>query len=61
MVKVECVARGYLTGSGLAEYRRSGAVCGIRAAAGAGRGGPAAGADLHADHEGADQASTTSP
>jgi len=28
MVKVECVARGYLTGSGLAEYRRSGAVCG---------------------------------
>jgi len=29
MVKVECVARGYLTGSGLAEYRRSGEVCGI--------------------------------
>jgi phosphoribosylaminoimidazole-succinocarboxamide synthase len=29
MVKVECVARGYLTGSGLAEYRRTGAVCGI--------------------------------
>jgi len=28
MVKVECVARGYLTGSGLAEYRRSGAVSG---------------------------------
>jgi phosphoribosylaminoimidazole-succinocarboxamide synthase len=28
MVKVECVARGYLTGSGLAEYRSSGAVCG---------------------------------
>jgi phosphoribosylaminoimidazole-succinocarboxamide synthase len=29
MVLVECVARGYLTGSGLAEYRDSGAVCGI--------------------------------
>jgi phosphoribosylaminoimidazole-succinocarboxamide synthase len=30
MVKVECVARGYLTGSGLAEYRRTGEVCGNR-------------------------------
>jgi phosphoribosylaminoimidazole-succinocarboxamide synthase len=30
MVKVECVARGYLTGSGLAEYRRTGEVCGIK-------------------------------
>lgn len=29
MVPVECVARGYLTGSGLAEYRRTGSVCGI--------------------------------
>ena len=29
MFPVECVARGYLTGSGLAEYRESGAVCGI--------------------------------
>lgn len=29
MLPVECVARGYLTGSGLAEYRRSGSVCGI--------------------------------
>lgn len=30
MVKVECVARGYLTGGGLAEYRRTGAVSGVR-------------------------------
>jgi phosphoribosylaminoimidazole-succinocarboxamide synthase len=30
MVPVECVVRGYLTGSGLAEYEKSGAVCGIR-------------------------------
>lgn len=29
MVPVECVARGYLAGSGLAEYRESGAVCGV--------------------------------
>jgi len=29
MFPVECVARGYLTGSGLAEYRESGAVTGI--------------------------------
>ena len=28
MVPVECVARGYLTGSGLTEYRASGLVCG---------------------------------
>jgi phosphoribosylaminoimidazole-succinocarboxamide synthase len=29
MLPVECVARGYLTGSGLAEYREGGAVCGV--------------------------------
>jgi phosphoribosylaminoimidazole-succinocarboxamide synthase len=29
MVKVECVARGYLTGSGLLEYRATGTVCGV--------------------------------
>ncbi|MFD5554728.1 phosphoribosylaminoimidazolesuccinocarboxamide synthase [Streptomyces sp. NPDC127068] len=29
MVPVECVARGYLTGSGLVEYRQSRTVCGI--------------------------------
>ncbi|SUA78136.1 Phosphoribosylaminoimidazole-succinocarboxamide synthase [Nocardia otitidiscaviarum] len=29
MVKVECIARGYLTGSGLAEYRRTGSVSGV--------------------------------
>jgi phosphoribosylaminoimidazole-succinocarboxamide synthase len=28
MVAVECVARGYLAGSGLADYRRDGAICG---------------------------------
>lgn len=29
MFPVECIARGYLTGSGLAEYRQSGTVCEI--------------------------------
>lgn len=30
MVPVECVARGYLTGSGLVDYRREGVVSGVR-------------------------------
>lgn len=34
MVPVECVARGYLTGSGLSDYQRTGAVCGIELPAG---------------------------
>ncbi|MFD6860111.1 phosphoribosylaminoimidazolesuccinocarboxamide synthase [Rhodococcus sp. NPDC060090] len=29
MVPVECVARGYLTGSGLADYQTTGSVCGV--------------------------------
>jgi phosphoribosylaminoimidazole-succinocarboxamide synthase len=34
MLPVECVARGYLAGSALAEYREHGSVCGIRLPAG---------------------------
>jgi phosphoribosylaminoimidazole-succinocarboxamide synthase len=34
MISVECVARGYLSGSGWKEYRTSGTVCGIRLPAG---------------------------
>ena len=34
MVEVECVARGYLAGSGWKEYRETGAVCGVRLPAG---------------------------
>ena len=34
MYPVECVARGYLTGSGLLDYRASGEVCGIPLPAG---------------------------
>jgi phosphoribosylaminoimidazole-succinocarboxamide synthase len=34
MVQVECVARGYLTGSGLKDYDKTGEVCGIPLPAG---------------------------
>src|SRR4051794_36141514 len=34
MYPVECVARGYLTGSGLLDYRSTGEVCGIALPAG---------------------------
>lgn len=34
MVPVECVARGYLTGTGLADYRRDGIVAGVTLPAG---------------------------
>jgi phosphoribosylaminoimidazole-succinocarboxamide synthase len=34
MVGVECVARGYLAGSGYAEYTRTGTICGIALPAG---------------------------
>ncbi|WP_104140815.1 phosphoribosylaminoimidazolesuccinocarboxamide synthase [Arthrobacter sp. ZGTC131] len=34
MFPVECIARGYLTGSGLVEYRQSGTVCSIPLPAG---------------------------
>ncbi|ANE79181.1 phosphoribosylaminoimidazolesuccinocarboxamide synthase [Mycobacterium adipatum] len=36
MLPVECVARGYLTGSGLIDYQQTGAVCGIALPAGLG-------------------------
>ena len=34
MIPVECVARGYLAGSGTVDYRRDGAVCGVELPAG---------------------------
>lgn len=36
MVQVECVARSYLTGSGLADYNATGSVCGVALPAGLG-------------------------
>jgi phosphoribosylaminoimidazole-succinocarboxamide synthase len=34
MIEIECVARGYLSGSGWKEYQKTGAVCGIKLPAG---------------------------
>ena len=34
MVEIECVARGYISGSGWKEYQRHGSVCGIKLPAG---------------------------
>ena len=34
MIEIECVARGYISGSGWKEYREQGTVCGIRLPAG---------------------------
>jgi len=38
MVPVECVARGYLTGSALADYRQTGGICGLALPPGLGDG-----------------------
>ena len=52
MYPVECVVRGYLSGSGWREYRESGAVCGIELPAGLRESDRLAGADLHARDQG---------
>ncbi len=52
MFPVECVARGYLTGSGLLDYDATGEVCGIALPAGLVGRQPAARADLHAGDQG---------
>ena len=52
MLPVECVVRGYLSGSGWKEYQQSGAVCGIELRARPARVRPPADADLHARHQG---------
>ena len=52
MFPVECVVRGYLTGSGLSDYRASGAVGGEPLPARTGGRFPPAAADLHPRHQG---------
>ncbi len=54
-VRVECVARGYMSGSGWKDYQRTGAICGIPLPAGLARKRRAARADLHARDQGADR------
>ena len=55
MVQVECVVRGYLTGSGLKDYQRTGAVSGHELPAGLRGRLEAAGDDLHPVDQGADR------
>ena len=52
VVPIECVVRGYLSGSGWKEYRQNGSVCGSSPAGRASRKRSAARADLHAGHQG---------
>ena len=59
MFPVECVARGYLAGSGLVEYVASGAVCGVPLPPGLEDGSRAARADLHPGQRRRISASTT--
>ena len=56
VVPIECVVRGYLAGSGWAEYRRTATVCGIPLPAGLTESAQLARADLHAGHQGRDRA-----
>ena len=55
MLPVECIARGYLAGLGLASYNETGTICRRAAAAWPRRGLPAARTRLHPHHEGRDR------
>ncbi len=55
MVDIECVARGYLSGSGWKEYQQTGAVCGIQATCGPQRVRQVAGADLYSRQQSPDR------
>ncbi len=52
MLPVECIVRGYITGSGWKDYQATGSVSGIPLPDGAAGVRAAAAADLHAEHEG---------
>ena len=55
MFPVECVVRGYISGSAWKEYKASGKVCGIPAAGGPEGVRQAAGADLYPVHQGGER------
>ena len=59
MMPVECVARGYLTGSGIIDYRATGRVCGIELPDGSDRGQQVRRAAVHPRHEGRTGQNTT--
>ncbi len=56
MYPVECVVRGYLSGSGWKEYQQTGAVCGIQLPQGHAGERQAARADLYSGHQGSQRA-----
>ena len=53
MIEVECVARGYLSGSGWKEYRAQGTVCGIKLPKGLAESDASSRADFHSCYQGA--------
>ena len=62
MEPIECVARGYVSGSGWKDYKKTGAICGIRLPAGLRRKRQAARTHLHSRHRKPNPATTkTSP
>ncbi len=52
VVPIECIARGYITGSGWKDYQKTGAVCGIPLPKGLRNGDRLAEAAVHAVDEG---------
>ena len=56
MVDVECVARGYLSGSGWKEYQANGNICGVKTSGRTAGRRQTAGADIHAGDEGPNRA-----
>jgi phosphoribosylaminoimidazole-succinocarboxamide synthase len=56
VVPIECIARGYITGSGWKDYQRTGAVCGIPLPDGTAQQRPAGRAAVHAVHQGRNRA-----
>ena len=51
MIDIECVARGYISGSGWKDYRKEGKICGIPLPAGLRESDAFAAADLHSRHQ----------
>ncbi len=56
MIDVECVARGYISGSGWKDYNRTGAICGIALPAGLKESDASSFADLHPCEQSAERA-----
>ncbi len=51
MLPIECIVRGYITGSGWESYKENGTVCGITLPEGLKR-RETSGADLHSEYKG---------